>query len=331
MSTFLQQRAQDLLRKATSEFLAVFGKIVAKQSAWEWCTSGSASLGGGTPAMKFSINVTGGNIFLSRGGTGKSPEDRWQTATDRVHIPYAGGGVGVGLAIPTGIQVSASYSSQAWWNRGWLYIVGGSEDFSSPGDFNEPGIGLGPYTLFVIEAALIPLRWAIVGSMASSGNIPGAINAAQKLPHSEIMDHQPGGSVGFMFIGINQSFYAHLKDFFDQCNKLRALAGHTPPTGFWAGCADALATSAKVEWDLAQMEYDILQCVWRMQNLFYSARAVLVSVGVEAAWPCVGISVYAGALKGCKNIGKAHPDTIPFTGVNVPEPSLIRPAGAYHE
>ena len=65
MSTFLQQRAQDLLRKATSEFLAVFGKIVAKQSAWEWCTSGSASLGGGTPAMKFSINVTGGNIFLS--------------------------------------------------------------------------------------------------------------------------------------------------------------------------------------------------------------------------------------------------------------------------
>jgi hypothetical protein len=143
------------------------------------------------------------------------------------------------------------------------------------------------------------------------------------LPHAQVFDRQIGGSAALMLIGVNQMLYHHVTHFFETMAKLRQLAGHAAPPGFVAGMIDAFKTQAQLDWDLAQMGADITLVLTRMQNTFFATRAVLVSAGVEqVGWPGVGISVFGGVLKGCKNVGTAAGDGV-FGGLAkvVPTPA----------
>jgi len=301
MSNVLQRQAEALLHEAVAALIKTFQRLVVTPSAWEWYTSASASVTAGTPALKFSVGGTGGAIFLMRDGAGATRDERWKSKTvKRVHMAYGGVGVGVGVAVPQPwlLQVSPSVSASSWWNNGALYIISGSDDYATPETFNEPEVGLAPFVIIGLDGGLM-------------GALRYASPAFTALPHADALDHQIGGSVAMMFMGINQAIYARVRDFFKLLGDLRVLAGHKPPPGFLAGIVDSVRMQAAMDWDLVKMSADVFALISQMSNMFYRARSVLVSAGVEqVGWPGVGVTVFGGLFRGATNVGTGAGESI---------------------
>ncbi len=305
-------KAEQLLRRGVSMlFNFMTTNIKQSMSHWVFNTSESASLGVGTPALKFSVGVNGGELFLSRGGTGKTP---WDNAPDRVRLGYATIGIGLGLSIPLGggFSVSASYSSTDWPNTGILFLLPGAHDFTTPDDFNEHGLA-SPTVIINVDAALLPLRWLMRG-------MPGLQVAAELLPESAAMDRQIAGSAAAMFLGVNPSLYATLRDIFHNFKDLAHIAFAPPPSGFLANLEDSVTRPAQMFWDLTKIEVEMAMLMARLQSVATMSRAVLFSAGVESALPGVGISAYFGAVRGWTNVGAATPHMVNAVDSHMPKP-----------